>query len=293
MIRPQNDEATEVESSYQEAPKLEQYSGTSNPCEGLNALSVDRGQPPSLGISKEALPADDDEEEDDEDEIDLSEWARRAIRAIDPSMLETRHRAILFEHLYVYGSDSTLRVQHTVLSALWYPISQIATLCRGPGSSRRRHTILYGFDGLLQNGELLLVLGRPGSGCSTFLKALCGQLGGLDLDPTSKIQYKGISAEKMKTEFRGDLVYNSEADQHFPHLTVGETLTFAAHARAPHNLLGGMSRDQYVKYAVRVAMAFFGLSHAYNSKVGDDYVRGVSGGERKRVRLVTPRHIVP
>lgn len=32
-------------------------------------------------------------------------------------------------------------------------------------------------------------------------------------------------------------------------------------------------------------MAVFGLSHTYNTKVGNDFVRGVSGGERKRVSI--------
>lgn len=35
----------------------------------------------------------------------------------------------------------------------------------------------------------------------------------------------------------------------------------------------------------RVVMAVFGLSHTYNTKVGNDFVRGVSGGERKRVSI--------
>ena len=32
-------------------------------------------------------------------------------------------------------------------------------------------------------------------------------------------------------------------------------------------------------------MAVFGLSHTYNTKVGNDFIRGVSGGERKRVSI--------
>jgi ATP-binding cassette subfamily G (WHITE) protein 2 (PDR) len=32
-------------------------------------------------------------------------------------------------------------------------------------------------------------------------------------------------------------------------------------------------------------MAIYGLSHTYSTKVGDDFVRGVSGGERKRVSI--------
>jgi ABC-type multidrug transport system ATPase subunit len=34
-----------------------------------------------------------------------------------------------------------------------------------------------------------------------------------------------------------------------------------------------------------VIMAVFGLSHTLNTKVGNDFIRGVSGGERKRVSI--------
>jgi len=280
MIRPDSDQVMEAKPGSLEEPKLEEtLSGSDNGSGKLIPASGHEEPQPSLDTSKEVAPLDNDE-------IDLPTWAKRTVSTLDPATLEARQRGILLEDLYVYGSDSTLRVQHTVLSALWRPLAKIATLCRRRKSGQGPQAILHGFDGLLQNGEMLLVLGRPGSGCSTFLKAVCGRLDGLDLDPASKIQYKGIPFEKMMTEFRGEVVYNSEADHHFPHLTVGETLRFAAYARAPHNRLSGLSRDQYVQSAVRIAMEFFGLSHTYNSKVGDDYVRGVSGGERKRVRWV-------
>lgn len=47
----------------------------------------------------------------------------------------------------------------------------------------------------------------------------------------------------------------------------------------------GMSRNEFSQYAAKVVMAVYGLSHTYNTKVGDDFVRGVSGGERKRVSI--------
>lgn len=74
-------------------------------------------------------------------------------------------------------------------------------------------------------------------------------------------------------------------DKHFPHLTVGQTLEFAATVRAAVRDSHGMNRKELVGYITKVVMAVFGLSHTYNTKVGDDFVRGVSGGERKRVSI--------
>jgi ATP-binding cassette subfamily G (WHITE) protein 2 (PDR) len=76
-----------------------------------------------------------------------------------------------------------------------------------------------------------------------------------------------------------------QVDKHFPHLTVGQTLEFAASARTPSRRMKGMSRVEFSKHVTEVVMAVFDLSHAHNTKVGDDFVRGVSGGERKRVSI--------
>ena len=74
-------------------------------------------------------------------------------------------------------------------------------------------------------------------------------------------------------------------DKHFPHLTVGQTLDFASRMRTPQSRFGGIAREDWAKYFAKVIMAVFGLSHTYNTKVGNDFVRGVSGGERKRVSI--------
>ena len=90
----------------------------------------------------------------------------------------------------------------------------------------------------------------------------------------------------MLKRFKGEIVYNQEVDKHFPHLTVGETLEFAARVRTPQQrLIDGTSREDWAKHMTAVVMALFGLSHTYNTKVGNDFVRGVSGGERKRVSI--------
>jgi ATP-binding cassette subfamily G (WHITE) protein 2 (PDR) len=89
----------------------------------------------------------------------------------------------------------------------------------------------------------------------------------------------------MHKDFRGEVLYMAETDVHFPMLTVGETLTFAACARAPRNRIPGISRDQYAIHMRDVVMALFGLSHTIHTRVGNDFIRGISGGERKRVSI--------
>ena len=132
---------------------------------------------------------------------------------------------------------------------------------------------------------MCLVLGRPGSGCSTFLKTISGETHGLHISTESNLQYQGIPASIMHSDFRGEVIYNAETDVHFPHLTVGDTLLFASHARAPHNRLPSISRSMYATHMRDVVLAMFGLTHTLHTKVGNDFIRGVSGGERKRVSI--------
>ena len=217
-------------------------------------------------------------------DFDYLRWAQMAVRAVRESNIEPLQQGITFSNLHVSGADSAILYQETLLTQLTVPFRMAARFLSGRHRVDRR-MILNGFDGLLRNGELLLVLGRPGSGCSTFLKTMSGHLGGLTLEPQSDIQFQGMSFKEMITNYRGEVAYNSELDEHFAHLTVGETLEFAADARAPRRRAQGISRSEYTKTVVQVVMAIFGLTHTVDTKVGDNFVRGVSGGERKRVSI--------
>ncbi|OQD76097.1 hypothetical protein PENDEC_c005G05946 [Penicillium decumbens] len=216
-------------------------------------------------------------------EFDHHRWAQSVLSQVHESEIDTPHQSVVFSDLSITGSGSALQFQETLISSLTLPFRLASRALSGNRSPPR--TILHSCDGLLQGGELLLVLGRPGSGCTTFLKTICGHLGGLNMDPNSKIHYEGVDYEQMIKHHRGEVAYNREVDLHFPHLTVGQTLSFAAHARAPHQRIENMTRNEYVDAITQVVMSVFGLSHTLNTKVGSDFVRGVSGGERKRVSI--------
>lgn len=89
----------------------------------------------------------------------------------------------------------------------------------------------------------------------------------------------------MHHDFRGEATYTAEVDAHFPTLTVGDTLTFAARARGPRHPPAGLTHDAFAEHSRDVVMAMLGISHTVNTKVGNDFIRGVSGGERKRTSI--------
>ncbi|EJD35710.1 hypothetical protein AURDEDRAFT_75031 [Auricularia subglabra TFB-10046 SS5] len=197
----------------------------------------------------------------------------------------TRSAGVSFKSLSVHGYGTPTDYQKTVGNILISVIGDIRRKLGFKRSSVHKIQILRDFDGLIKAGELLVVLGRPGSGCSTFLKTIAGETHGFFVDSKSDIQYSGISPETMHRDFRGEVIYNAETETHFPHLTVGQTLMFAAKARAPRNRFPGVTREQYARHMRDVIMAAYGLSHTLNTRVGNDFIRGVSGGERKRVSI--------
>lgn len=196
--------------------------------------------------------------------FDPYKWARLRIKQLDEEAILHERAGFVFKELNVSGTGAALQLQDTVGSVLLAPF-RLGSLINLARSGHRRQ-ILRNFDGVLRSGEMVMVLGRPGSGCSTFLKCICGELHGLDVHQQSTIHYNGIPMERMHKEFKGECVYNQEVDKHFPHLTVGQTLEFAAAARTPSQRLSGVSRKEFVKEMTQVAMAVLGLSHTYYSK---------------------------
>ncbi|MCJ1420821.1 hypothetical protein MMC32_007180 [Xylographa parallela] len=211
-------------------------------------------------------------------------WAKSLLQlqSRDPEKYPTRTAGIAFRNLSVHGFGAATDYQKTVSNIF---LEAVGLARRVAGTGQRKINILRNFDGLVNSGEMLMVLGPPGSGCSTFLKTIAGETHGLYIAEDSYMNYQGISAKHMHNYFRGEAIYTAEVDVHFPQLTVGDTLSFAAQARAPRHIPGGVSRKAYAEHRRDVVMAMYGISHTLNTRVGNDFVRGVSGGERKRVSI--------
>lgn len=215
----------------------------------------------------------------------VGKWlkAKLKITSSDPDRYPSRSAGVSFRNLNVFGYGTALDYQVNV-GNMWLKAYGGVRSLLGL-DKKRRIDILRNLDGVVKGGELLVVLGRPGSGCSTFLKTIAGETHGLYLDKGVDIQYQGISWDEMHKYYRGEVIYQAETETHFPQLTAGETLYFAALARTPANRFPGVSREQYAAHMRDVVMATYSLSHTVNTKVGNEYIRGVSGGERKRISI--------
>ncbi|KAI0008379.1 ABC-2 type transporter-domain-containing protein [Xylariaceae sp. FL0662B] len=209
-------------------------------------------------------------------------WAKAVVKMAEGMGHDFRTAGVCFQNVNVHGFGAATDYQKDV-GNVW--LEGVGLIRKLMGHGQRKVDILRNFDGLVRKGEMLVVLGPPGAGCTTFLKAIAGETAGIYIDDKSYFNYQGLTAHEMHSNHRGEAIYTAEVDVHFPMLSVGDTLTFAAQARTPRHLPAGVDKLTYANHLKDVTMAMFGISHTVNTRVGNEYVRGVSGGERKRVTI--------
>ncbi|KAK1435671.1 hypothetical protein QVD17_01437 [Tagetes erecta] len=134
--------------------------------------------------------------------------------------------------------------------------------------------ILKGITGMVVPGEMLAMLGPSGCGKTTLLTALGGRLGG-NLNGT--ITYNDKPFSSIMKRYTG---FVTQDDVLYPHLTVTETLVFTALLRLPKDF----TSHEKVMHAEAVINQLR-LTRCKNIIIGGPNLRGVSGGERKRVSI--------
>jgi ATP-binding cassette subfamily G (WHITE) protein 2 (SNQ2) len=187
---------------------------------------------------------------------------------------------VTWNDLTVTGRAAGAVMQENVFSQ--FNVVQQSKESRGP---KKLKTILNKSSGCVKPGEMLLVLGRPGSGCTTLLKMLANQRKGYE-EITGDIRY-GSMDHKQAEQYRGQIVINNEEEVFYPSLTVGRTMDFATRLKIPETLPSdSQDPEEYRKNYKQFLMDSMGISHTEGTKVGNEFIRGVSGGERKRVSII-------
>ncbi|KAG8100869.1 hypothetical protein GUJ93_ZPchr0013g37792 [Zizania palustris] len=176
---------------------------------------------------------------DDENTMDIEAGTRRKKLATEPT-------------LPIYLKFSEVKYRVTV-----------------KGSQRE---ILSGISGSASPGEVLALMGPSGSGKTTLLTILGGRVAGALEGCVS------YNDEPFSKSLKRRIGFVTQDDVLFSHLTVRETLTYAALLRLPRT----MTTQQKEERAMDVIYEL-GLEKCQDTMIGGSFVRGVSGGERKRV----------
>ncbi|KIP11760.1 hypothetical protein PHLGIDRAFT_114337 [Phlebiopsis gigantea 11061_1 CR5-6] len=270
------------------------------------ALSRRSGHASNLKGTESRSSADRDAEKgplDDEDRFDLREYLTSSNDAHQRAGIKHKHVGVTWEGLQVEvpgGGDFKIYIgtfggailNFLMLPALW--IWSIASYFLPASMKKIRLTpILHkqvqrprGQSGLIKPGEMVLVLGCPGAGCTTFLRSIANEREGY-ARVSGDVRYAGIDATEMAKMYKGEVLYNQEDDLHIATLTVGQTLDFALSTKTPgrNGRLPDMSKREFNTAVRNMLLKMLNISHTENTYVGDEFVRGVSGGERKRVSI--------
>ncbi|GAA5969290.1 hypothetical protein JCM8115_006751 [Rhodotorula mucilaginosa] len=225
---------------------------------------------------------------EDSEDFDLLAYLRDEADQYDAAGFKRKVVGVSWDKLNVTGAGGMKMNIRTfpdaVKEAVLWPLIKFFQITKTGPFKPSPINILHEFDGCLKPGEMCLVLGRPGSGCTSFLKTIANNRFGF-LSVNGDVSYGGIPAREMGKRYRGEVVYNQEDDVHAATLTVAQTLLFALKVKTPGKLLPGKSRKEFNNEVMELLLRMLGISHTKNTKVGSAVVRGVSGGERKRVSI--------
>ncbi|KAJ6308965.1 hypothetical protein OIU76_018540 [Salix suchowensis] len=173
-------------------------------------------------------------------------------------------------------------------------------------AARTKLRILNDASGIIKPSRMALLLGPPSSGKTTLLLALAGKLDP-SLKVTGDLTYNGYELKEFMP--RKSSAYISQNDVHIGEMTVKETLDFSARCQGVgtrYDLLSELARrekdagifpeaevDLFMKATAMegvesslitdYTLKILGLDICKDTIVGDEMIRGISGGQKKRV----------
>ncbi|KAG1784825.1 uncharacterized protein HD556DRAFT_1461475 [Suillus plorans] len=204
----------------------------------------------------------------------------RYITSRGEESIKGRELSVMFKDLRIVGVSARASLQLTIGSMLNPAaiLRNTSAMCNQPVRD-----IFSGFEGIVAPGEML----RYSSRTTWFrlqhvpIANQCGEYHAIQ----SEVCYDFFTPKDIARQYRGDVIYCPDDDVHFPTLTVEQTLSFAIKTRTPHARFIDQTREQFNRDVVDILVRIFGLRHARNTVVGDAAIRGVSGGEKKRVSI--------
>ncbi|KAJ4718269.1 Pleiotropic drug resistance ABC transporter [Melia azedarach] len=240
-------------------------------------------------------------------EVDNEKFLLKFRNRIDRVGIDLPTIEVRFEHLNVEAEAQVAsRALPTFFNFFFNIVEGFLNSLHVLSSKKRHLTILKDVSGIIKPSRMTLLLGPPGSGKTTLLLALAGKL-----DPTlefsGRVTYNGHDMNEFVPQRTA--AYISQHDVHIGEMTVRETLAFSARCQgvgSRYDMLSELARreksanikpdpdiDVFMKataiegqeasvntdYILKV----LGLEVCADTLVGDEMIRGISGGQKKRV----------
>ncbi|KAL1739863.1 P-loop containing nucleoside triphosphate hydrolase protein [Schizophyllum fasciatum] len=146
----------------------------------------------------------------------------------------------------------------------------------------KHKTILHGVTTRFEAGAVNVIMGPSGSGKSSLLNAMA-----LRLHSSPLVRYRAGGRLLLNGVAPGDSLVRSlcsyvtqDDNSLLPYLTVREMLHFAAGLRLPKE----MSKAQKRQKAEEVILKL-GLRDCADTLIGSEFIKGISGGEKRRVSI--------
>ncbi|KAF9984142.1 hypothetical protein BGZ65_000928 [Modicella reniformis] len=228
---------------------------------------------------------------DDSGDFDLTEYLQSVMPQAQAAGIKHRNLGVVWENLEVLGEG--IGAQHIATFAdpfigllnlinPWFWAKKCFS--RQPAQFKTiTRTILHPMNGFCRDGEMILVLGRPGAGCSTLLRVLANERKNYK-QVSGNVTYGPFTPDEIAKHHRGEVLYNQEDDFHYPTLTVRQTLEMALKTKTPSKRLQDHRKD-FVREFLDVLTKMYGLTKQVDTVVGNAFIRGISGGERKRLSI--------
>lgn len=142
----------------------------------------------------------------EDDDFDLAAVLRSGRQQSDASGIKHKSVGVVWEDLEVIGAGgmkiNIRNFSNAVMEQFMMPVISLLGLVGYKPFAPKPKTILHKASGVLKPGEMCLVIGRPGAGCSTFLKAIANQRDGF-MKVNGDVQYAGVGWKEMAKVYSG------------------------------------------------------------------------------------------